>query len=192
MSQQCDINSLRPRRDWRQFADVILKCIFLTENICALFKFHWSLFSPKGPINNIPTFGPIMACRRPGDKPLSEPVIVLWTLICSSRPECVKRVNCLSYWAFCFHLITNYEICIRLFPNTIQQLTNWRPAICIIPGSDISTNQEGNIIVDCKLKLPAGPTFLTHCIENKWGFILCLYFHVKFEIGWIKHIAVTQ
>ena len=38
-------------------------------------QFHWSLF-PKGPINNIPALVQIMAWRRPGDKPLSEPMKV--------------------------------------------------------------------------------------------------------------------
>ena len=37
--------------------------------------FHWSLF-PGGPINNIPTLVQVMAWRRPGDKPLSEPMTV--------------------------------------------------------------------------------------------------------------------
>ena len=32
-------------------------------------------FVPKGPTNNIPALVKIMAWRRPGDKPLSEPVI---------------------------------------------------------------------------------------------------------------------
>ena len=31
-------------------------------------------FVPKGPINNIPALVQIMAWRRPGDKPLSEPM----------------------------------------------------------------------------------------------------------------------
>ena len=33
-------------------------------------------FVPKGPINNIPALVQIMAWRRPGDKPLSEPMLV--------------------------------------------------------------------------------------------------------------------
>ena len=32
-------------------------------------------FVPSGPINNIPAFARIMAWRRPGDKPLSEPLM---------------------------------------------------------------------------------------------------------------------
>ena len=33
-------------------------------------------FVPKGPITNIPSLVQIMAWRRPGDKPLSEPMMV--------------------------------------------------------------------------------------------------------------------
>ena len=33
-------------------------------------------FVPKGPIKNIPALVKIMACRRSGDKPLSEPMMV--------------------------------------------------------------------------------------------------------------------
>ena len=45
---------------------------------------------PKGPINNIPTLAQIMAWRPPGDKPLSEPMMVsLRTHICATRPQWV-------------------------------------------------------------------------------------------------------
>ena len=45
-------------------------------------------FVPKGPINNIPGFVQIMAWRRSGDKPLSEPMMVsLLTHICVTRPQ---------------------------------------------------------------------------------------------------------
>ena len=53
-------------------------------------KFQWRLFL-KGPINNIPALVQIMAWRRPGDKPLSEPMMVrLPTHICDTRPQWVK------------------------------------------------------------------------------------------------------
>ena len=49
-------------------------------------------FVPKGPINNIPAMVQIMACRRPGDKPLSGPMVVsLPTHICVARPQWVKN-----------------------------------------------------------------------------------------------------
>ena len=54
-------------------------------------KFHW-MFVPKGPINNIPALVQIMAWRRVGNKPLSEPMLVsLPTHICVTRPQWVKQ-----------------------------------------------------------------------------------------------------
>ena len=48
-------------------------------------------FVPKGPINNNPALIQIMAWRPPGDKPLSEPMMVrLLTHMCVTRPEWVN------------------------------------------------------------------------------------------------------
>ena len=47
--------------------------------------FEWHFFNqdtkvcPEGPINNIPALVQVMAWRRPGDKPLSEPMKVQFT-----------------------------------------------------------------------------------------------------------------
>ena len=54
-------------------------------------KFHLECF-PKGPINNIPSLVQIMVWRRPGDKPLSEAMMVdLPTHVCVTRPQWVKK-----------------------------------------------------------------------------------------------------
>ena len=66
-------NTLRPRQNGRHFPDYIFKCIFLNENVLISIKFSLK-FIPKGPINNIPALVQIMAWRRPGDKPLPEPI----------------------------------------------------------------------------------------------------------------------
>ena len=85
-------NSLRPRRNRRHFADDIFKCIFLNENVWIPIKISLK-FVPKGPINNIPALVHIMAWRRPGDKPLSEPMMVsLLTHICVTRPQWVNSL----------------------------------------------------------------------------------------------------
>ena len=48
-------------------------------------------FVPKCRINNIPALVHIMAWRRPGDKPLSEPMMVMSpTHICVTRPQWVN------------------------------------------------------------------------------------------------------
>ena len=76
------LNTLRPRQNGRHFADDILKCIFLNENVWIPIEISLN-FVPKGPINNIPALVQIMAWRRSGDKPLSEPMMVgLTTHIC--------------------------------------------------------------------------------------------------------------
>ena len=83
-------NTLRPRQNGRHFADAIFKCIFFNENIWIFIKISLK-FVPRGPINNIPSLVQIMAWRRPGDKPLSEPMMVsLPTHICVTRPQWVK------------------------------------------------------------------------------------------------------
>ena len=76
-------------------------------------------FVPKGPINNNPALIQILAWRRSGDKPLSEPMMVsLLTYICVTRPQWV-----------------NYS------PSTITDLT-WIPIwLKSFPGSNwISQN----------------------------------------------------
>ena len=83
-------NTLRPRQNCRRFADDTFKRIFLNENVRISIKISLK-FVPKGPINNNPALVQIMAWRRSGDKPLSEPMMVsLMTHICVTRPQWVK------------------------------------------------------------------------------------------------------
>ena len=80
----------------RHFADDsdTFKSIFLNENVRISIKISLK-FVPRGPINNIPAFE-IMAWCRPGDKPLSEPMMVcLLTHICVAWPRWVKLDH---YW----------------------------------------------------------------------------------------------
>ena len=60
---------------------------FLNGNVGIAIKVSVK-FVPKGSINNIPPLVQIMAWRRPGDKPLSEPMmVILLTHICVTRPQ---------------------------------------------------------------------------------------------------------
>ena len=89
----CGLNTLRPRQDGRYFADDVLKCIFLNENVRISLKIPLK-FVPRGPINNIPALVQIMAWRRPVDKPLSEPMLIFVpTHICVTRPQWVNGGN---------------------------------------------------------------------------------------------------
>ena len=84
------LNTLRPGRNEQHFADYIFKRIFFNENVWISIKISLK-FVPKGPINNIPALVQIMAWRRSGDKPLSEPMMVsLPTHICVTRPQWVN------------------------------------------------------------------------------------------------------
>ena len=68
------LNKLRPRQNGRHFADDSFKCIFLHETVWISSNISLK-FVPNGQINNIPSLVQIMAWRRPGDKPLSEPMM---------------------------------------------------------------------------------------------------------------------
>ena len=68
-------NTPRPRQHGCHFPDGISNCILLNENVCIAIKISLT-FVPKDPNNNIPALVQIMAWRRPGDKPLSEPMVV--------------------------------------------------------------------------------------------------------------------
>ena len=93
---------------------------------------------PKGPIDNIPALVQIMAWRRPGDKPLSEPMMArLLTHICVTRPQWVNsnfieivlseysRYNCLvkiinnKYYRVVHELIL-CDILHTIWQNTIH------------------------------------------------------------------------
>ena len=92
-------NTLRPIQNGRHFADDVFKCILLNDILWISLKISLK-FVPKGLINNIPSLVQIMAWRRPGDKPLSEAMIVsLLTHICVTRPQWVKNVkrSCHNY-----------------------------------------------------------------------------------------------
>ena len=98
----CNVNTLRPRQNGHHFADDIFKCVLLNENVWITIK-NSLKFVPKGLINNIPALVQIMAWCRPGDKPLSEPMLIsLPTHICVTRPRWVN--NNLPPHLYCWSL----------------------------------------------------------------------------------------
>ena len=92
ISIMTNINTLRPRQHGRYVADDIFNCIFFNENIWILIQISLK-FVPKGQFDNNPALVQIMAGRRLGDKPLSEPMMIsLLTHKCVTRPERVNPV----------------------------------------------------------------------------------------------------
>ena len=69
------INTLRQRQNGCHFVDDIFRWMFFNENVWILLKIPTQVV-PKVQINNIPALVQIMAWCRPGDKPLSEPMMV--------------------------------------------------------------------------------------------------------------------
>ena len=89
------------------FSDVIFKWIFLNEDVWILIKISLKFVS-YGPINNIPALVQIMAWRRPGDKPLSEPMMVsLLTHIWVTRPQWVKLSFLVTALALSWNILQN-------------------------------------------------------------------------------------
>ena len=115
---------------WRYFVDDIFKSIFLNEDAQISLKISLK-FIPKVRINNIPALVQIMAWRWPGNKPLSEPMMVsLLTHICVTRPQWVH-----SHWTIYrfskvyqidkfFHQITHSKMhttaCIECNPSYVN------------------------------------------------------------------------
>ena len=77
----------------RYFADDVFKCIFLNENVWSSLNISLK-FVPMVRNNNVPSLVQIMAWRRSGDEPLSEPRMVnVLTHICVSLPQLVKSLQ---------------------------------------------------------------------------------------------------
>ena len=114
------INPLRPRENGRHFADDTFKCIFLNEDVRISIKISLK-FVPKGPINNIPALVQIMAWCGPGDKPLSEPMVVrLPTHICVTRPQWVKACGAFTECQPQLHHSSLFHFAAAVFRNHVD------------------------------------------------------------------------
>ena len=117
--------TLRPRKNGRRFADDTFKRIFFNENVRILMKISLK-FVPEGPFNNIPALVQIMAWRRSGDKPLSEPMIVsLLTHICVTRPQWVNYVKQHRFIVHSVLRTKSGQICIAI-QNVISNEFIWK------------------------------------------------------------------
>ena len=120
------LSTLTPRQNCRRFADDTLKRIFLKLNV----RISITISLKFVPINNIPALVQVMAWRRPGDKLLSEPMMVsLLTHICVTRPQWVKYLNSLDLWGKTVHLYHTFSYllthCGRDEMATISQMIFW-------------------------------------------------------------------
>ena len=103
-----------------------LSHVYLQGELSVVVWSDWILFRitlkfvPKVRINSILALSQIMAWRRPGDKPLSEPMMIcLLTHICVTRPQWVSKLvhgRCGSLWIGV--LSASCRIGIRWMPQT--------------------------------------------------------------------------
>ena len=77
----CNSSDIEAETKCHHFPEDIFKSIFLNENCCILIKIALK-YVHQGPINTIPALVQIMAWHRPGDKPLSEPMMVTHAFMC--------------------------------------------------------------------------------------------------------------
>ena len=77
-SSAMKVNSSLPGQNGRHPTADIFRCIFMNEKFCILIKISLK-FTRKGAIDNNPVLVQIMAWRRIGDKPLSEPMLTRFT-----------------------------------------------------------------------------------------------------------------
>ena len=109
ITKRCSVITLRPRQNGRHFPDDTFKYIFMNKNVRISINISLK-FVPKGLINNIPALVQKMAWRRPGDKPLSEPMMVrLPTHICVTRPQWVIKDTVMET-KFHYSVTSNYMI----------------------------------------------------------------------------------
>ena len=106
-------NTLRPRHSGRHFADSTFKCVLWDENIGISINIYLN-FVPKGQIGGIPALVQMIDWRRPGDKPLSDPVMVRLPMhICVTSLQWVKAGQ---WWnLICGRNWPTSETCIQLY-----------------------------------------------------------------------------
>ena len=105
------LRTLRQRQDGGHFPDDIFKGIFLIDDIWIAINISLK-FVPKGQIDNIPALVQIMAWRRPGDKPLSDPMMI-FLLSHTVYPKKYAHGFCFAVLC-CGYTLTDFPISIRL------------------------------------------------------------------------------
>ena len=125
---------------WSHFPDGIFKCIYLFANVSISIKI--SLKSVANfPINNIPALVQIMAWRRPGVKPFSEPMTdSLLTHICVTQSQWVSWGGSQCTCLFAGHDWCHLGYCWP--PGCSGQRTSlWLCFLCQLDGDGVFSGQ---------------------------------------------------
>ena len=136
------------------FHSNIFRCIFLNENAWISLKISLK-FVVKVRINNIPALVQIMAWHRPGDKPLSEPMMIsLLMHICVTRPQWVNKIlHATERTLWSVWLIPEYSVIARTSPAkmAINGSLLWlKPAIVHVGPGALSARACGqDVLLAC-------------------------------------------
>ena len=113
----------------------LFKRIFGNKNVRIFIEISLK-FVPKGPINNISTLVQIMAWCRPGDKPLSEPMMVSSpTHICVARPRWVQHTPEVPKVPLKYHTISCPYMCSLLRSKCLKAPRVRLRGSCLILGN---------------------------------------------------------
>ena len=115
-------NTLRPRQMAAIFQTRFWNAFHFNENMWIFIKMSLK-FVLKGPINNISAMVQIMTWRRPGDKPLFEPMLVnILTHICVTWPQWVNQYLLIYFeelivriFSYCYMLFRTVEVSRRIY-----------------------------------------------------------------------------
>ena len=100
---------------WPPFPEDIFKCIFLNEGVQISVTISLMCI-PKGQISNISALVQKMARRRPGEKPIFEPMIVSLPMnLCVALPQRIKGRKTGHA-----HLLANHSILFSTFDDNLN------------------------------------------------------------------------
>ena len=159
------LNTLRLRQNDRPIADDIFKCIFWNKNIWILINISLKYVS-KGPIDYIPALVQIMAWRRPGDKPLSEPMMV--SLLMHMYVTGPQWGNDCSFIILEYKMILVIAICSKV--NRSLRIL-WQKLTCDFFTSDISLYQ---VCLWASIYCLVRVSTLNHGMPLKTGQLQCM------------------
>ena len=176
-------NTLRPRQNDCYFPENIFKYNFLNENIWILIKISLKFIS-ECPINNIPALIQIIAWHLPGDKPLSELIMVRllmhmhhsasrsWLLICYAQIILKIQFNAVIMWSIFPSILimdTTSPARANMFFSWIQTVT-----VCI----NQHNYMQYHVILDHveSLYIVHGYIFANHCSTLKLILLLNSFF----------------
>ena len=197
-------NSLRPKQNGRHFGDDIFRRVFLNVNIWIPIKISLK-FVPNGSINNIPALVQIMAWSRPGDKTLSEPMMVnLPTHICVTRPQWGKSLlwtvliivqSCLAILQIIAIIVKFVFLCIVMSlknSHTSHTVPNAGKHAWKLIGPQCHKFHPIEILM--YLRWSAGPI---KCLHFEWGMraLTCLYqaiFQSERNHHWFKKTVLVN